>query len=648
MQNNIRQLAAIMFTDMVGYTALMQSDELKAIQIRDRHRNILEKRIRKYNGLLLQYYGDGSLSVFGSAIDAASCAVQIQLEMQEEPVIPVRIGLNIGDIVYADDGVYGDGVNVAARVESMSVPGAVLLSDKMYDEIKNHPQFPVIELGTFKLKNVKRQTAIYAISYTGLYVPGKDELKGKTEQKNKSIAVLPFVNMSSSQENEYFSDGISEEIINALTRIDGLQVISRTSAFAFKDKNIDIRKIGTDLNVNNILEGSVRQAGKRVRITAQLINTADGYHLWSETYDRDLEDIFEVQDEIARKITNSLREKLSFHEQNDTLVKAPTGNMAAYNLYLQGQYYWNKWSPEHTLRAKTFFEKAIEIQPDFALPYAGISSCFTFLGSLNMMRSDSAFIPAREFALKSLEIDPFHPMPHLALAMVEYFYDWNWSGAEKSFKKALELSPGAAYGHHYYSMYLMTMRRNEQALDEALHACKLDPLSLPVSHNLAGAYIQLGQFDKAIEQLEKILEVDQNFILSTISLGWAYLELGKENKAMEFFLKAGKQMGNSPKAQTFAAYIYGKTGKQSKAEEILERMKESANIDQNIMIDQDMAIVYAGLGDYESAFKHLNKALESKLASMVFITHTQWRALHSDPRFKKILRAMGLSQIQLD
>jgi len=284
----VRQLAAIMFADMTGYTAMMQDDEQKAKTLRDRQRYILETLIPAHNGKIIQYFGDGTLSIFDSAINAVQSAIEIQNELQKDPKVLLRIGIHSGDIVYDHQGVYGDGVNLASRIEALSVPGAVLISDKVYDEVKNQNKIKSIPLGKFNLKNVKRQVDVYAIANEGLAIPTPAQI-GVKAGSEKTIAVLPFANMSADPENEYFSDGISEEILNALTRVEGLQVTARSSSFFFKGKNEDIKQIGSKLGVATILLGSVRKAGKRIRTSVQLINTADGYHIWSEVYDTDLE-----------------------------------------------------------------------------------------------------------------------------------------------------------------------------------------------------------------------------------------------------------------------------------------------------------------------------------------------------------------------
>jgi TolB-like protein len=436
----VRQLAAIMFADMTGYTALMQEDEGKAKILRDRQRQTLEKFIPGNNGKIIQYFGDGTLSIFGSAIDAVKSAIDIQKELQKEPKVLLRIGVHSGDIVYDSEGVYGDSVNLASRIEALSVPGAVLISDKIFDEVKNQSEIKTVLLGKYNLKNVKRQVEIYAVANQELVIPSPAQINVKAGSE-KSIAVLPFVNMSADPENEYFSDGISEEILNALTRVEGLQVTARTSSFSFKGKNEDVRQIGIKLGVSAILEGSVRKAGKKIRITAQLINTSDGYHIWSEIYDSDLEDIFQVQDEISLKIVNRLKENFAAvnKKEKELIVKPPTENIDAYNLYLKGRYHWNRSNPEDISKAIKIFEEVIRIDPGFASPYCAISFCYSFMGSTGLMPPAVAYPKAKDYTLKAIELDPGHAESHLSLATIKFFHNWDFDGAEASLNKALSL-----------------------------------------------------------------------------------------------------------------------------------------------------------------------------------------------------------------
>src|SRR5688500_2775872 len=357
----MRQLVAIVFADMSGYTALMQENEQLARAKRKRLKEVLEASLNTHHGKILQYYGDGSLSIFNSAIDAVNCAIEIQRKLQQSPQVDLRIGIHIGDVTVEDETIYGDGVNLASRIESLAVSGSVFVTEKVFDEIKNQENIRTLELGFFEFKNVKQPVRIFAISNSGIVVPTRNELSGKTKQPTNRLAVLPFVNMSADPENEYFSDGITEELLNALTKVEGLQVTSRTSAFAYKGKHDDVRDIGIKLNVDKILEGSVRKAGNRVRITTQLINAADGYHIWSENYDRDLTDIFQVQDEISSIIANRLRENLSLAQKKEHLVKASIQNITAYTLYLKGLHFWNKLTPADTHKAIECFEQAIQL-----------------------------------------------------------------------------------------------------------------------------------------------------------------------------------------------------------------------------------------------------------------------------------------------
>ena len=295
-----RQLAAIMFTDIEGYTAIMQQNEQQALSLRKRHREVLQKEHTQYNGRIIQYYGDGTLSIFQSAIQAVQCAVAMQQAFCQPPPVPLRIGLHIGDVIFDDDQVVGDGVNLASRIESLGMAGCVLISDRVKEEIRNHPELKTVSVGSYQFKNIERRVEVFALDHEGLIIPKPYSLKGKTKEKessndhadgkhtSKSIAVLPFVNMSNDPDQEYFGEGIAEEILNSLVHLKDLKVAGRTSSFQFKGRNIDLREVGQKLGVSSVLEGSVRKQGNRLRVTAQLINVEDGFHLWSERYDRDM------------------------------------------------------------------------------------------------------------------------------------------------------------------------------------------------------------------------------------------------------------------------------------------------------------------------------------------------------------------------
>ncbi len=633
----VRQLAAIMFTDMVGYTALMQRDEKKAKQNRDRHRSVLQDLITDNNGRILQYYGDGTLSTFGSVVDAVSCAVKIQMALNQEPRIPLRIGIHSGDIVHDDDGIYGDGVNVASRIESLSVPGAILISGKVFDEIKNHPQFKTISFGYFELKNVERPVEVIALANEGLRIPSRKDLKGKVKTHISSIAVLPFANMSNDPENEYFSDGITEEILNALVKVDGLRVTSRTSSFAFKGKNEDIREIGQRLDVANLLEGSVRKSGNRVRITAQLINTADGYHLWSETYDRSLEDIFDVQDEISRKIANQLRATLTGEERFESLVKNPTKNIDAYHLYLKGNFYFNKWTPDGATNSIRCFEEAIQIEPGFALPYTGLANAYTMLGAMGQLPSRLAYPKAKEAALKALELDTEIAESHVALGLFNVFYDWDLKQAKESMEQALQLNPGSAYVHFAYYVYLVAVNRVPDAVKTMEKAVHLDPLSLPINDNLGEVYAINGQYQDALRQFDRTLELDPGFRSAIEGKGWTYYLMGDTKKSLECFTRHHELVGHPLKGITGLGFVYGKTGQVDKAREILGLLKKRQEQDPDVSLYSDFALVYLGLDEFDKVYEQLDQALSQNLSMFFMRSFPVFAEFRESPQYKKLM-----------
>jgi TolB-like protein/class 3 adenylate cyclase/Tfp pilus assembly protein PilF len=636
----IRMLAAIMFTDMVGYTALMQENERQAKILRDKHRAVLERLILKHRGQILQYYGDGTLSIFGSAIEAAVCGSKIQQELQAEPKVPLRIGIHAGDVVYDDEGVYGDGVNIASRIENLALPGSVLVSDKINDELKNQKEIASTFLGRYELKNVKYPIKLYAINAEGIIVPTSEQLEGKSAISENSIAVLPFINLSAEKDNEYFSDGITEELLNALAKVDGLLVTSRTSSFAFKGKNTDIRDIGKQLGVKTVLEGSVRKYGNRVRVTAQLINSENGYHKWSETYDRNFEDIFAVQDELANSIVDQLKKTIQIQKPSKTLVKIPTGNIDAYNLYLKGLYNWNKWSPDFVFKAIKYFEDAAKISPDFSLAHARLSACYLFLGAAGFMSNKIAYSKAKEYALKAFELDNSLIDAQLSLGMVKYFNDWDWQGAEKCFIKALEINPNSAETHQYYAMLLTTLGYHKKALKEAELAHQLDPLNAPISYILSFAYFNNNQTELAIEQHNKTLEIDSEFGDTWNSLAWIYLKTANYEKAMEIFNQNLNDPANKVKAISGLGYIYAKLKKPEKAKDYI-KILENMNSNQ-LPTDLDLAIVYTGLGEMDTVFTLLNNSIDKRLGGLNFINGKYWKELHDHPRFKEILQRMNL------
>ena len=644
MKKNKRQLAAIMFTDIVGYTAMMQENEKLAKKKRDRHRDVLQKLISTHDGEILQYYGDGTLSIFNSGVEAVACAVKIQKELHKSPAVPLRIGIHTGDIVFEDDGIYGDGVNIASRLESLSVSGGILISAKLQDEISNHPNLKTKSLGRFNLKNVKKPVEIFTIDDEGIELPSAKELKLEKARTAKSIAVLPFVNMSADKENEYFSDGITEEILSALVKVDGLQVTSRTSSFAFKNKNIDAREIANQLSVNTILEGSVRKAGNKVRIAAQLINSADGYHIWSDVYDRNLEDIFEVQDEIASKIANTLREKLTGKEKKKPLVTIATKNLDAYNLYLKGKFYLNKWTPESGKRGIEYLEQAIAEEPDFALAHSTLAFCYTLFGVTGSIPTKTAFVRAKEIADRAIKLDNNLASAHVSLGLINAFIHLNPDAAYKSFQTALDLSPGDGEIYHAYNIYLNVVGKFDEAVNAMERAVQLDPLSLPINRAFGEALMNAGRYDDAIEQLDKTLELDSNFRAAIEAKAWVYLLKGENDKAIETFKEFQKKTGDPLKGQYGLGYAYGVAGDIDKAKECLQLLKQREKRDKDVNLNFDFLVIYLALNDLDKVFYYMGKSLDEGNAAFFLSTHPFLDNIRNDPRFNELLVRAGFKK----
>ncbi len=448
--------------------------------------------------------------------------------------------------------------------------------------------------------------------------------------------------MSADKENEYFSDGITEEILNTLARVDGLMVTSRTSAFAFKGKNEDIREIGKQLGVKNVLEGSVRKHGNKVRVTAQLINVEDGYHKWSDVYDRNLQDIFAVQDEIASSISDQMRKSLKIHKPKSHAAKLPMENIDAYNLYLKGMFYWNKWSPENVQKAIKLYEEAIKKEPNFVLPYAGLSACNVFLGAVGIYPPKIAYPNAEKYVLKALELDNTIPEAHISLAMVKYFGGWNWVGAEKSFIKALELNPNSATAHQYYSMLLATLGYNKKALKEAELAYQLDPLNAPISANLAYNYYNVNMLEESMEQYKLTAEIDHEFHESWSGKGWLYYRMGEIEKAIDTYKSVLNYPGFRHKALAGLGYLYAKNGQSEKAEDCLKELEEMDTPD--LQLDVEFAIIYTGLGDFDKVFELLNSACDERLGGLNFIKSKYWKDIQEDSRYIKLIKRMGLPE----
>ncbi|MFQ5929169.1 MAG: protein kinase, partial [Acidobacteriota bacterium] len=460
-----------------------------------------------------------------------------------------------------------------------------------------------------------------------------------------SIAVLPFVNMSPDPDNEYFSDGLAEELTNALTQLKGLRVAARTSAFSFKGMHKSISEIGRQLNVDTILEGSVRKAGKRLRITAQLINAADGYHLWSERYDREMEDIFDLQDEITRKIVNKLRVNLAKDSQ-ELLVKRHTENVEAYNLYLKGRYHLNQRTEQSVLKALECCKQAASEDDSYALPHAGLAEAYILLNidcpRLFCERDPSEMVSkAKKAARKAIELDDSCAEAHVALALVYYRLDWDWKRAEQEFRLALERNEGLATAHHQYAMFLASVNRFDEALAEIKRAHELDPLS-PIISTAVGRILHFARrFDEAIDQFRCTLELNPQFPGGYFDLGLAYIAKGMYPEAVAAFKKLGELSGDPKRGLMELSWVYSRMGERDKAFELLEELIELSKTE--YLPRLPLALVHIALGDLERAFELLEEGYAQRDSNLLYLQcEPVFDPLRSDPRFQDLLRRVNL------
>lgn len=685
----IRSLAAIMFSDIVGYTAMMQRDEADAVARVKRYRNVLADRVAAHKGEILQHYGDGSLTVFTSAVEAMGCAKEIQLALGLAPQVPLRIGIHIGDVVRDEGELYGDGVNIASRVQSIAPPGGILFTERVWEDVRSHPEFRTVSLGKFSFKNVERPMSIYGLAGEGFPAFKRSELRSakgdvtplidtsqvtrrwpwlmfalaavglmaigvflyqqfgpqpaKTTlqvvpEDDPSIAVLPFKDLSPEGDHAYFGDGIAEEILNALTHVPGLKVAGRTSSFSFREENTDMRDIGRKLGVRTILEGSVRKSGKRVRITAQLINANDGFHLWSDTYDREMSDVFAIQEEIARAAANKLA-GLLVEDHQPSLVKPGTDNQAAYEAFLRGRYMLSQRAAGAE-QAAEFFKSAIDLDENFAMAYAGLGNAYLWLGWSNALPSKEAFPQALDFALKALELDSSLAYAQSIVGSNYLWFSWDWEAAKNELEEAAAKNPFEARAYLDLGWYYAVGSHFNDAIAQMEKAVQLDPLNLEYNIDLADIYRMAGRRDKCKQVSEEMLRRYPDNSETYWILG--LLEYNEANYAgaTKMFEETFKRSGNEAWAKLHLIMAMAKNGNTQAAQKEMSLLLEKEN-DLQQTAPVEMAMAYLGLGQIEQALNMLENAHKQHANWMISLGMDPiWKPLHSHPRYQALVNKM--------
>jgi TolB-like protein/Tfp pilus assembly protein PilF len=459
---------------------------------------------------------------------------------------------------------------------------------------------------------------------------------------SKSIAVLPFLNLSPNPENEYFSDGLTEEIIHALGKVNGLSVVARTSVFQYKGKAYDIRQIGEQLHVQTVLEGSVRKSGEQLRVTAQLVNAADGYHLWSETYDRSMVDVFAIQDELSRAIVTTLRQYWPGPAEVPP-VRRPSLNLDAYHVYLKGRFYLQKRTEEGIRRGIEFFEQAIKMEPGFADAYAGLAECFSLLTHKGLEMPRNVMPKAKSAALKAIALDDRVSEAHIALGFVRSTYDWEWEEAEQHYLQALQTeSHSKAEAHHWYaSDFLTPLGRLDEALYHIQQAQFLDPLSHLANSSLGFVRIARREYDLAIDHYRKCLELEPDYYHFHTLLGRAFAQKGDLDQALKCFERGREFSGDLPYVRGILAHCYALMGRRREAESLLAELLKLSK--QRYVSSMTLALIHIGLNRFDEALQCIEKAYRDMEGPLVLLNvYPTYDPIRSHPRCQEMIRNMGL------
>jgi TolB-like protein/class 3 adenylate cyclase/Tfp pilus assembly protein PilF len=647
----------LLFTDIEGSTRLWEANASAMRPALARHDTLLRHCIEDHDGHVFKTGGDAFCAAFHTAPDALAAALDAQRALHREPwpeaaKLKVRMALHSGAVEVRDGDYFGAPLNRVARLLAAGHGGQTLLFEATHDLCRDHlpPLASVKALGTHGLKDLERPEAVFQLSHPDLpqsFPPLKSQV-APADRETPSIAVLPFLNMSRDEENEYFADGLSEELLNVLTKIRGLRVASRTSAFSFKGKDVDIPTVAQKLNVATVLEGSVRKSGKRVRITAQLIEVASDSHMWSETYDRELDDIFAVQDDIAQSVVKELRAALLGAQAETAADKAvaavvreaSTGrsdNPEAFQLYLQGKFHGERVTQADSDKASELFQRALAIDPGFALAWAGLSLIHQLQAGYGFAPIDQGYERGREAAQRALSLAPDLAEGHIALGRVLESYDWNWTAAEASFRRALELAPGDANVLRAVAQLGRILGRVDEAREMARKAIALDPLSAQ-THRQAAMIALIGEhLEDAAASFQLALDIAPNAGLNHGFLAVTRLLQGRKQEAMSI---ARAESHDVFRNLAFAMIHHA-----------LEQAAES-DAALKALIDgfawtaaYQVAEVYAYRNEVDKAFEWLERAYAQRDPGVSYVAQDLLlRPLRADPRWQPFLRKMHLER----
>jgi TolB-like protein/Tfp pilus assembly protein PilF len=638
-----------MFTDMVGYTALGQRNESLALALVDEQRKLIRPILSRHNGTEINAMGDAFLVEFPSALDAVKCAYDIQraarefnISLSTETRVHLRIGVHLGDVVESSGDISGDAVNVASRIEPLADDGGVCLTRQVYDHVQNKFELPLRSVGTRTLKNMSVPIEVYK-----MMMPWEQERPAESGHLDrKRIAVLPFANMSPDPNDAYFADGMMEELITTLSKVGELTLVARTSVMQYRNSAKRISTIAQELNTGTLIEGSVRKATNKVRITVQLLDGVTENHVWAENYDRDLNDVFEIQSDVAKRVSEVLKVQLLPSEERQ-IEKRPTLSREAHILYLKGRYYWNERTPQSIKTAVEYFEKAMEQDPSFALAYAGLADCYVILSDQEVVKPIEAAEKTKSFAEKALGLDPSLAEAHAALASVFVFHFWEWRRAEFEFKRSIELNPKYPTARQWYGKYLSFTGRFDEALEQHRKALELDPLSLIININFAEALVEARRYSEGIEQAQKTLALNPAFAIGHYETGQFYVSGSEFEKAIREFDTVLELIPRFPQAIGSLGHAYGLMGRPEEAAKKLEELEKLSR--ERYVSPTAFAMVEYAMGKKAEAFKHLDQAFEERSGWLLYFkVFPGFDDIRADGRFTRLLKRMGFTDTEIE
>ena len=676
-----RQLAAIMFTDISGYTALMGNDEQKAYDILLKNRAIQKPIIEEFNGRWIKELGDGVLASFHTVSDALNAAFKIQQECNAAKDFQLSIGIHQGEIILEDGDIFGDAVNVASRIQSLGVPGSVLFSKKVKDELRNKAEFQTVSLGNFEFKNVEEPLEVFALSNPGFVVPRKEEMKGKlkTPAKKskkgmliaasvgfllflsffifrksifpsenaviKSLAILPFVNTLKDSAISYLSDGIPENLINRFSKMAGVKVFARSATFELPDSARKIESLRKVLNADVVLTGRLTKSNTGYTLSCELVNAIDKNQLWGNNYELSADNIAGVEDSIISSLINPLQISLASSKKiKDDKKKV---NPAAYAEYLKGRYMSYGSTPEESEKAISHFRKAISIDPKYALAYAAIAnekitqSIFSNAGNQEIMNEGRTSLEAAK------ALDPTLPEIYTTEGALKFYYEHDWKGAVNSYKKALELDPNNAIIYIRYSATLADVGQTKEALPLADKAVELDPVSISSLHNLGWVNLLAGNYQKGIDAFAKAVELHPTFTWGYIKQAFGYIALKKYDRALQETNKAEallKDGWGSELIQASIIYNNQAAGNKAKADSLINRFLDYAS--KNTVKDPyALSCIYRLKHDYVKTLEWEEKTLQQRSPSAYILAvpfqYMGYEDFYKSQGHQKILRQMG-------